>query len=104
MIFWTFPTHMFSIFCQFSHTHVTFLVSKGLDETSLHWENYISISIRIEWDMIVVILNQMEFHLVHNRKENCRHDHISFNVKGNGNIVFSVWGNISISSLEVIMG
>jgi len=36
----------------------------------LHWENYISISFHIEWDMIVVtvflsILNPMEFHLVH---------------------------------------
>ena len=31
-----------------------------------------------------------------NKKENCHHDHIPFNVKGNGNIVFSVqnsqWG------------
>ena len=36
------------------------------------------------------ILNQMEFHLVQNRKENCPHDHIPFNLKGNGNIVFSV--------------
>ena len=26
-----------------------------------------------------------------NRKEICHHDHIPFNVKGNGNIVFSVW-------------
>ena len=26
-----------------------------------------------------------------NRKENCHHDHISFNVKGNGNIVFSIY-------------
>ena len=25
-----------------------------------------------------------------NRKENCSHDHIPFNLKGNGNIVFSV--------------
>ena len=33
---------------------------------------------------------QMEFHLVQNRKENCHHDHIPFNVKGNGNIVFSL--------------
>ena len=46
-------------------------------------------------DMIVVtvfltILNQMEFHLVQNRKEKCHHDHIAINVKGNGNIVFSV--------------
>ena len=38
------------------------------------------------------ILNQMEFHLVQNRKENCHHDHIPFNVRGIGNIVFSVYG------------
>ena len=37
----------------------------------------------------------MKFHLVQNRKENCHHDHIPFNVKGNGSIVFSaVWGLI----------
>ena len=36
-------------------------------------------------------LNQMEFHLVQNRKENCHHDHIPLNVKGNGILVFSVW-------------
>ena len=35
-------------------------------------------------------LNQIEFHLVQNQKENCHHDPIPFNVKGNGNIVFSV--------------
>ena len=37
-------------------------------------------------------LNQMEFHLVQNRKENCHDNHIPFNVKRNGNIVhlFSV--------------
>ena len=35
-------------------------------------------------------LNQMEIHLVQNRKENCHHDHILFNLKGNGNIIFSV--------------
>ena len=35
------------------------------------------------------ILNQIEFHLIQNRKENCHHDHIPFNVKENGNIVFS---------------
>ena len=45
--------------------------------------------------MIVVtgflsILNQIEFHLVQNRKENCFHDHIPFSVKLNGNIVFSL--------------
>ena len=62
----------------------------------LHWENYISISFHIEKDMIVVtvfysILNQMEFYLVQNGMETCHHDHILFNVKGNGNIVFSVY-------------
>ena len=46
--------------------------------------------------MIVVtvflsILNQVEFYLVLNRKENCPHDHIPFNLKGNGIIVFSVY-------------
>ena len=38
------------------------------------------------------ILNQMDFHLVQNQKESCHHDHIPFNVKGNGNRVFSVYG------------
>ena len=38
-------------------------------------------------------LNQMEIHLVQNRKENCHHDHIPFNLKRNGILVFSVWGN-----------
>ena len=33
----------------------------------------------------------MEFHLAQNRKENCHHDHIPFNVKGIGTIVFSVY-------------
>ena len=43
--------------------------------------------------MVTVFLsisNQMEFHLAQNQKENCHHNHIPFNVKGNGNIVFSV--------------
>ena len=58
-------------------------------------ENYISISFQIGWDMIVVtvfhsIMNQMEFHLVQNRKENGHHDHIPINLKGNANVVFSV--------------
>ena len=59
------------------------------------WENYICISLHIEWDMIVVtvflsIFNQMEFYLVQNWKENCHHNHIPFDLKGNENIVFSV--------------
>ena len=47
--------------------------------------------------------NQMDFHLVQNRKENCRHDHILFNVKGNGILVFSVLGQqfVGISPSEV---
>ena len=32
-------------------------------------------------------------YLVQNRKENSQHDHIPFDVKGNGNIVFSVQGS-----------
>ena len=31
-------------------------------------------------------LNQVEFYLVQNQKENCRHNHIPFNVEGNGNV------------------
>ena len=31
------------------------------------------------------------FHLVQNRKENCHHNHILFNIKGNRSIVFSVY-------------
>ena len=60
---------------------------------SRHTEN---ISYQIEWDMIVAtvflsILSQMDFHLVQNREENCHHNHIPFNVKGNGILVFSVY-------------
>ena len=55
----------------------------------MHCENYVFISFQIEWDMIVMtvflsVMNQMGFHLVQNRKENCPHDHIPFNLKGNG--------------------
>ena len=44
----------------------------------------------IVFKVFLSILNQMDFHLDQNRKENCRRDHIPFNLKGNGNIVFSV--------------
>ena len=37
------------------------------------------------------ILNQLEFQLAQNRKENCHHDHIPFSLKGNGMLVFSVY-------------
>ena len=33
----------------------------------------------------------MEFRLIQNLKENCHHDLIPFNLKKNGNIVFSVY-------------
>ena len=31
-------------------------------------------------------MNQIEFHLVQNRNEDCHYDHIPFNSKGNGNL------------------
>ena len=52
-----------------------------LPRVTLHWENYFSISFHIEWDMIVVT--------VYAKK--CLHDHIPFNVKENGNILFPVY-------------
>ena len=48
-----------------------------------------SFPFKLNGTVLLLILNQIEFHLVQNRKENCHHDHIPFNVKGNGNIVFS---------------
>ena len=48
--------------------------------------------------LFLSILNQMESHLVQNRKKNCRHDHIPFNLEGNGNIVFSVYSHESVYS------
>ena len=40
------------------------------------------------------ILNQMEYHLVQNRKENTHYDHVPFNLKGNGILVLSVQANL----------
>ena len=34
-----------------------------------------------------------------NRKENCHHDHIPFDVEENGNIVFSVWMYFNTSGI-----
>ena len=75
-------------------------------QIGLYWENYISISFHIEWDMIVMtvfpsILNQIEFHLVQNRKENCHHDHIPFNVKGIGSIFFSAYTGTPLSEAAI---
>ena len=36
------------------------------------------------------ILNQMDFHFVQNRGEDCHRDHIPFTVGGDGDVVFSV--------------
>ena len=47
-------------------------------------------------DSFLSILNHMDFHLVQNRKENCHHDHIPFNMEGNGIRVFSVYRANSI--------
>ena len=40
--------------------------------------------------VFLLTMNQMEVHLVQNRKENCHHNHIPFNIKRNGKLVFSV--------------
>ena len=42
-------------------------------------------------DSFPSILNQMELHLVQNRKENCHHDLIPFNLKVIRNRIFSVY-------------
>ena len=34
----------------------------------------------------ILIINQMEFHLIQNLKKNCHHDYIPFNLKGKENI------------------
>ena len=52
-------------------------------------------------DIFLLTLNQMEFHLVQNRKENCPHDHIPFNVKGN--VVFSVLQHNAFAVPETIV-
>ena len=49
--------------------------------------------------MIVVtvsisFLNEMEIHLVQNRKENCHNDHMPFNLKRNGILVFSAYSSV----------
>ena len=44
--------------------------------------------------VFLLILNQMDFHLVQNRKEYCHHDHIPLNLKGNGILDFSVQAKI----------
>ena len=48
-------------------------------------------------------LNQMEFQLVQNREEKCHHDHIPFNLKGTGNIVFSVRRGFELLFLQLML-
>ena len=38
--------------------------------------------------VFLLTMNQTEVRLIHNQKENCRHDHLPFNCKGNGNLFF----------------
>ena len=88
---------LFYLYCL----NAVITLHNGVDLNDVHWENYISISFHSEWDMIVVtvflsLLNQMEFHLVQNREENCHHDHIPLNLNWNGNIVFSVCRYLSL--------
>ena len=51
--------------------------------------------------VFLLLFNQMEFHLVQNQMKNCCHDHIPFNLKGNGILVFSV-NTHSISNLVTL--
>ena len=63
---------------------------------ALSFQSMFSInSFHIEWDMIIVtvflsMMNQMEFHLVQNWKENCHHDHIPFNVEGKNIRIYTI--------------
>ena len=69
---------------KFSSKHSQLLLCVGV-----HWENYISISFHSEWDMIVVTVFEPNWNSIWFK--NCHHDYIPFTVKGNGNIVFSVY-------------
>ena len=95
--------------CLYLHGYIyTYTCMDGAKDAAsswkVHWENCISISFHIEWDMIVgtvtvffSIWNQMDFHLVQIRKENCHHDHIPFNVERKWEYSFlSVRGKIFI--------
>ena len=74
--------------CQFARTTVTILWTCTLRKLYFHF-----LSNRMGCGcgtVFLSILNQIEFHLVQNLKENCHHDHIPFDLKGKGNMVFSV--------------
>ena len=54
---------------------------------------YLHFHSNFHWNMIMVIvflsiMNQMEFFLFQNREERCHHDHIPFDLNGNGDIFF----------------
>ena len=51
-------------------------------------------------DSFPFVLNEMEFQLVRNRKENCHHDQIPFKLKGNVNIVLSVEPRPNFAAVE----
>ena len=72
------------------------LLDALLDTLTLYAEKTIfSFSFKLNgiwswWQFSFRFWKKIEFHLVQNRNENCHHDHIPFNLKGNGNRVFSV--------------
>ena len=89
---------------MYRRTHATTYVRTHTTDgrRPLRRENFVSISYHIEWDMIVVTvflstLNQMKFQLGQNRKEYCHHDHIPFNVIGNGNSFLGVTPTLLLS-------
>ena len=91
--------HSSGILKKYPSVVIKFKLLSNNDRIKLHWENHTSILPHIERDMIAVtglpsILNQKEFQFVQNRKENCHHDHIPFNLKEDGNIV--LWDDIYI--------
>ena len=80
---------MLKIMCNTTCIYIYIGFRQFHHELNVHWENYISISFRSEWDMIVVTDFEPNGNSIWFK--NCHRDHIPFTVKGNGNIVFSVY-------------
>ena len=82
------------------------LICCSINNSIVHSQNLILVSFQIERNAIGVtvfplIVIQMEFYLVPNRKETCHHDHIPFNLKLNWNKV--MWmGEIRLGTSTTI--
>ena len=64
-------------------------LDKSIHDTSL------DVSVSFDVSLIIPLSLIMDFNLVQDRKENCHHNHIPFNVKENGNMVSSMYdGNL----------